>query len=45
MARKICIDPDDVQKAKQLRDRAVTVNEYRKALSVILVAEYGFDTE
>jgi len=45
MARKICIDPEDVQKAKQLRDQATTVSEYRKALSVILVAEYGFDAD
>jgi transposase len=45
MARKICIDPEDVQKAKQLRDQAATISEYRKALSVILVAEYGFDAE
>jgi len=45
MARKIYIDPEDVQKAKQLRDQAATVSDYRKALSVILVAEYGFDAE
>jgi len=45
MARKTCIDLDEVQKAKQLRDQATTVSEYRKALSVILVAEYGFDAD
>ena len=45
MARKISIDPDDVQKAKQLRDQATSVSEYRKALSVILVAEHGFDAD
>jgi transposase len=45
MAKKTYIDPDEVQKAKQLRDQATTVNEYRKALSVILVAEYGFDAD
>ena len=43
MARKISIDPEDLQRAKQLRDQAATVSEYRKALSVILVAEHGFD--
>jgi hypothetical protein len=32
------IHPDEVQKAKQLRDQASTVAEYRKALSVILIA-------
>jgi hypothetical protein len=45
MARKTCIDLDEVQKAKQLRDQAATVSEYRKALSAILVAEYGFDAD
>lgn len=45
MARKTCIDLDEVQKAKQLRDQATTVSEYRKAMSVILVAEYGFDAD
>lgn len=45
MARKTRIDSDEVQKAKQLRDQATTVSEYRKALSVILVAEYGFDAD
>jgi transposase len=45
MARKISIDPEDVQRARQLRDQAATVSEYRKALSVILVAEYGLDVD
>jgi len=45
MARKTCINLDEVQKAKQLRDQATTVSEYRKALSVILVAEYGLDAD
>jgi len=45
MARKTCIHPDEVQRAKLLRDQATTVSEYRKALSVILVAEYGFDAD
>ena len=45
MARKISIDPEDLQTAKQLRDQAATVSEYRKALSVILVAEYGLDVD
>ena len=43
MARTVCISPDEVQKAKQLRDQATTVTEYRKALAVILIAEHGFD--
>ena len=45
MARTVYIHPDEVQKAKQLRDQATTVSEYRKALSVILVAEYGLDAD
>ena len=45
MARKTRIDPLEVQKAKQLRDQATTVSEYRKALSMILVVEYGFDAD
>ena len=45
MARTVYIHPDEVQKAKQLRDQASTMAEYRKALSVILVAEHGFDAD
>lgn len=45
MARKVCISPEEVQRAKQLRDQAATVADYRKALSVILVAEYGLDAD
>jgi hypothetical protein len=45
MGRKACISPEEVQRAKQLRDQATTVADYRKALSVILVAEYGLDAD
>ena len=45
MARKFCFGPEEVQRAKQLRDKATTVTDYRKALSVILVAGYGFDAD
>ena len=45
MARRICVDPVEVQKAKQLRDQATTVSEYRKALSVILAVEYGSNAD
>lgn len=45
MARKIRVAPVEVEKAKQLRDQAATVSEYRKALSVILMVEYGFDAD
>ena len=45
MARTVYIHLDEVQKAKQLRDQASTVAEYRKALSVLLVAEHSFDAD
>jgi transposase len=45
MARQTFISSEEVQRAKQLRDQAATVAEYRKALSVILVAEYGLDAD
>ena len=45
MARTVHIHPDEVLKAKLLRDQASTVAEYRKALSVLLVAEHGFDAD
>ena len=45
MARHVEIRDEDVQRAKHLRDQATTVAEYRKALSVILVAELSLDAE
>lgn len=43
MARRARISNEEVQRAKQLRDRATTIPEYRKALSVILAAEVSLD--
>ena len=43
MSRKIQISIEDIQRAKQLRDQATTIAEYRKALSVILAADHGLD--
>jgi hypothetical protein len=45
MARQIQISIEDIQRAKQLRDQATTIAEYRKALSVILAAEHGLDAD
>jgi hypothetical protein len=45
MARQVQISIDDIQRAKQLRDQASTIAEYRKALSVILPAELSIDAE
>ena len=43
MARQARISNEEVQRARQLRDRATTIAEYRKALSVILTAEVSLD--
>jgi hypothetical protein len=43
MARQGQISSEDIQRAKQLRDQATTVADYRKALSVLLDAELGLD--
>lgn len=45
MARAIRISQAEIQRAKQLRDQATTLAEYRKALSVVLVAELGLDAD
>lgn len=45
MARHSSTVAEDVHRAKQLRDQATTLSEYRKALSVILVGEHGFDAD
>jgi len=45
MARPIRYNDEEIQKAKQLRDQAVTVSDYRKAISVILFAEHGLNAE
>lgn len=44
MTRQVCISREEVERAKQLRDQATTVTEYRKALSIILVAD-GLDAD
>ncbi len=43
MARTACFTAEEIARARQLRDRAMTVMELRKALSVLLVAEVGLD--
>jgi hypothetical protein len=45
MARQTQISIEEIQRAKQLRDRATTIAEYRKALSVILAADHGLDAD
>jgi transcriptional regulator of acetoin/glycerol metabolism len=45
MSKSIFFSKKEVHLAKQLRDHATTINEYRKALSVILVAEHNINVE
>lgn len=43
MARTARFSVEEVARARELRDRAATVRELRKALSVLLIAEAGLD--
>ena len=45
MARKALFTCEEITKARQMRDKATTAKELRKALSVLLVAEAGLDTD
>ena len=45
MARQVHISDDAIQQAKQLREQATTIKEYRRALSVLLVAQLGLDAD
>lgn len=45
MARQVFISNEEIQRAKQLRDQATSITDYRKALSVILVAEFGLTAD
>jgi transposase len=45
MAREVSISEEEIQRAKQLRDHAKSMAEYRRALSVILVAELGLTAD
>ena len=45
MARQVFISKEEIQRAKQLRDQATSMAGYRKALSVILVAELGLTAD
>lgn len=44
MARAARFSDEEIAKARELRDKATTVMELRKALSVLLVAEAGLGT-
>src|SRR4030042_5031699 len=43
MARTARFSDEEVARARELRDKATTVMELRKALSVLLIAEAGLD--
>ena len=45
MARQSFISDEEIQRAKQLRGQATSIADYRKAISVILVAEFGLTAE
>ena len=45
MARRVQFSREEIQRAKQLRDQSSTIAEYRKALSVLMVAELGLDAD
>jgi hypothetical protein len=45
MARPVRIGDEEVQRAIHLRDQAASIAQYRKALSVILVADVGLDAD
>jgi len=45
MARKVHISKEEIVQAKQLRDNARTITDFRKALSVILAVELGLDAD
>ena len=44
MARTARFSVEEIARARQLREKATTVMELRKALSVLLVSEAGLDT-
>jgi transposase len=45
MARTANFTNEEIMKARQLREQATTAKDLRKALSVLLVAEAGLDTD
>jgi len=45
MTRTVCISDVEVAKALLLRERAKSASELRKALSVLLIAELGLDSD
>jgi transposase len=45
MARKVCISDIEVAQARLLREQAKSASELRKALSVLLIAELGLDSD
>jgi hypothetical protein len=45
MARQVIISNEEIQRAKQLRDQATSMADYRKAISVIMVAELGLTAD
>ena len=45
MARQVSISSEEIQRAIQLRDQAISMADYRKSLSVILIADLGLTAD
>src|SRR4030043_2085861 len=45
MARTASFTDEEIMKARQLREQAITAKDLRKALSLLLVGEAGLDTD
>ena len=45
MARTVCVSDIEVAQARLLREQAKSASELRKALSVLLIAELGLDSD
>jgi hypothetical protein len=39
MSRQANIGKEEIERAKQMRDESMSINQYRKALSVILIGK------
>ncbi len=45
MSRQANIGKEEIERAKQMRDKSMSINQYRKALSVILIGKLGLTAD
>jgi len=45
MSRQANIGKEEIERAKQMRDQSMSINQYRKALSVILIGKLGLTAD